>query len=169
MCPIETPEGPNIGLIVSLATYTTVNDYGFLETPYRKVKDGIVSKEIEYLSAIDEDRYYIAQASARINKEGNFLDESISCRHQGDYTMRPPEEMQYMDVSPKQIISVSASLLYPSWSTTTPTAPSWARTCSVRPYPGLSRAAQSGHRHGVGRPPTTQASSSRPGEPERWS
>jgi DNA-directed RNA polymerase subunit beta len=111
MCPIETPEGPNIGLIVSLATYTTVNDYGFLETPYRKVKDGIVSREIEYLSAIDEDRYYIAQASARINKEGNFLDESISCRHQGDYTMRPPEEMQYMDVSPKQIISVSASLI----------------------------------------------------------
>ena len=111
MCPIETPEGPNIGLIVSLATYTTVNDYGFLETPYRKVRDGLVSNEIEYLSAIDEDRYYIAQASARIDVEGNFLDDSISCRHQGDYTMRTAKELQYMDVSPKQIISVSASLI----------------------------------------------------------
>ncbi|MDP2791723.1 MAG: DNA-directed RNA polymerase subunit beta, partial [Rectinemataceae bacterium] len=111
MCPIETPEGPNIGLIVSLATYTTVNDYGFLETPYRKVKDGLVTNDIEYLSAIDEDRYYIAQASARINAKGDFLDESISCRHQGDYTMRPAPELHYMDVSPKQIISVSASLI----------------------------------------------------------
>jgi len=111
MCPIETPEGPNIGLIVSLATYTTVNDYGFLETPYRKVKGGIVSDEIEYLSAIDEDKYYIAQASARIDKQGRFLDQTISCRHQGDYTMRMPNEIQYMDVSPKQIISVSAALI----------------------------------------------------------
>jgi len=111
MCPIETPEGPNIGLIVSLATYTTVNDYGFLETPYRKVKDGIVTNEIEYLSAIDEDRYYIAQASARIDTAGNFLDSTISCRHQGDYVMQTPKDIQYMDVSPKQIISVSASLI----------------------------------------------------------
>jgi DNA-directed RNA polymerase subunit beta len=111
MCPIETPEGPNIGLIVSLATYTTVNDYGFLETPYRKVRNGLVTRDIEYLSAIDEDRYYIAQASARIDREGNFLDDSISCRHQGDYTTRTAQELQYMDVSPKQIISVSASLI----------------------------------------------------------
>jgi DNA-directed RNA polymerase subunit beta len=111
MCPIETPEGPNIGLIVSLATYTTVNDYGFLETPYRKVKNGVVTNEVEYLSAIDEDRYYVAQASARIDKEGHFLDSSVSCRHQGDYTTRSPNEIQYMDVSPKQIISVSASLV----------------------------------------------------------
>ena len=111
MCPIETPEGPNIGLIVSLATYTTVNDYGFLETPYRKVKNGVVTDEVEYLSAIDEDRYYVAQASARIDKEGHFLDNSVSCRHQGDYTTRSPNEIQYMDVSPKQIISVSASLV----------------------------------------------------------
>ncbi|SLM17833.1 DNA-directed RNA polymerase subunit beta [uncultured spirochete] len=111
MCPIETPEGPNIGLIVSLATYTTVNDYGFLETPYRKVKNGMVTDDIEYLSAIDEDKYYVAQASARIDKQGKFLDQSISCRHQGDYTMRTPGEIQYMDVSPKQIISVSAALI----------------------------------------------------------
>ncbi len=111
MCPIETPEGPNIGLIVSLATYTTINDYGFLETPYRKVVNGVVTDEIEYLSAIDEDKYYIAQASARIDAQGRFLDQTVSCRHQGDYTMRRPDEIQYMDVSPKQIISVSAALI----------------------------------------------------------
>jgi DNA-directed RNA polymerase subunit beta len=111
MCPIETPEGPNIGLIVSLSNYTRVNEYGFLETPYRKVVKGVATKEIEYLSAMDEDRYYIAQASARLNNNGSFADEQISCRRQGDYTTRGPEDIQYMDVSPKQIISVSASLI----------------------------------------------------------
>ncbi|MDR0732353.1 MAG: DNA-directed RNA polymerase subunit beta, partial [Treponema sp.] len=111
MCPIETPEGPNIGLIVSLANYTRVNDYGFLETPYRKVVDGRAAREIEYLSAMDEDRYYIAQASAKLNANGSFADDQISCRCQGDYTTRSPQEIQYMDVSPKQIISVSASLI----------------------------------------------------------
>ncbi|MDR2247013.1 MAG: DNA-directed RNA polymerase subunit beta [Treponema sp.] len=111
MCPIETPEGPNIGLIVSLANYTRVNDFGFLETPYRKVVKGIVTQDIEYLSAMDEDRYYIAQASARLNTEGFFADEQVSCRRQGDYTTRSPEDIQYMDVSPKQLISVSASLI----------------------------------------------------------
>ncbi|GHU64311.1 DNA-directed RNA polymerase subunit beta [Spirochaetia bacterium] len=133
MCPIETPEGPNIGLIVSLANYTRVNEYGFLETPYRKVKrelnpkfnpdkkedpgnskftgPGFATKGIEYLSAMDEDRYYIAQASAKLNSDGSFADEQISCRRQGDYTTRTSEEIQYMDVSPKQIISVSASLV----------------------------------------------------------
>jgi DNA-directed RNA polymerase subunit beta len=111
MCPIETPEGPNIGLIVSLATYTTVNEYGFLETPFRKVEHGKVTKQIEYLSAMDEDKYYVAQASAKIDKQGNFLEESISCRHQGDYTTRGAAELQYMDVSPKQIISISAALV----------------------------------------------------------
>lgn len=111
MCPIETPEGPNIGLIVSLATYTTVNDYGFLETPYRKVIDGIATTDIEYLSAMDEDRKYIAQASAHVDRQGRFLDDSVSCRFQGDYSNREPHEIQYMDVSPKQIISVSAALI----------------------------------------------------------
>jgi DNA-directed RNA polymerase subunit beta len=111
MCPIETPEGPNLGLIVSLANYTRVNDYGFLETPYRKVVGGIATGEVEYLSAIDEDRYYIAQASARLQKDGHFVDEQVSCRRQGDYTTRTPEDIQYMDVSPKQVISVSASLI----------------------------------------------------------
>ncbi|MDR1096310.1 MAG: DNA-directed RNA polymerase subunit beta [Spirochaetaceae bacterium] len=111
MCPIETPEGPNIGLIVSLANYTRVNDFGFLETPYRKVVDGVATGEVEYLSAIDEDRYYIAQASARLKKDGHFVDQQVSCRRQGDYTTRVPEDIQYMDVSPKQVISVSASLI----------------------------------------------------------
>ena len=111
MCPIETPEGPNIGLIVSLANYTRVNDYGFLESPYRRVVKGIATKEIKYLSAMDEDRFYIAQASAKLNPNGSFADDQVSCRKQGDYTTRGPAEIEYMDVSPKQIISVSASLI----------------------------------------------------------
>jgi len=111
MCPIETPEGPNIGLIVSLANYTRVNEYGFLETPYRKVYKGVVTRDIEYLSAMDEDRYFIAQASAKVNNNGSFAEDQVSCRRQGDYTNRVPEDIQYMDVSPKQIISVSASLI----------------------------------------------------------
>ncbi len=111
MCPIETPEGPNIGLIVSLANYTRVNEYGFLETPYRPIKKGKVAKEVEYLSAMDEEKYYIAQANAPINTKGEFLAEQISVRRSGDYTTRSPEQIHYMDVSPKQIISVSASLI----------------------------------------------------------
>ncbi|HOV38290.1 MAG TPA: DNA-directed RNA polymerase subunit beta, partial [Spirochaetales bacterium] len=111
MCPIETPEGPNIGLIVSLANYTRVNEYGFLETPYRKVINGRVTTQIEFLSAMDEEKYYIAQANALIDAEGNFLQDMISVRKAGDYTTCSPEEIQYMDVSPKQIISVSASLI----------------------------------------------------------
>jgi DNA-directed RNA polymerase subunit beta len=111
MCPIETPEGPNIGLIVSLANFTRVNEYGFLETPYRKVKDGKVSDEVEYLSAIDEEKYFIAQANARIDKDGNFLDEQVSVRKSGDYITREPASISYMDVSPKQVISVATSLI----------------------------------------------------------
>jgi DNA-directed RNA polymerase subunit beta len=111
MCPIETPEGPNIGLIVSLANYTQVNDYGFLETPYRKVENGKVTDQIEYLSAMDEEKYYIAQANAPIDGKGNFLNDQVSVRRAGDYNTRLPGEIQYMDVSPKQIISVSASLI----------------------------------------------------------
>jgi DNA-directed RNA polymerase subunit beta len=111
MCPIETPEGPNIGLIVSLANYTRVNEYGFLETPYRKINKGVATRDIEYLSAMDEDRYFIAQASAKLKDNGSFAEGQISCRRQGDYTNRSPEDIQFMDVSPKQIISVSASLI----------------------------------------------------------
>ncbi|HOF12229.1 MAG TPA: DNA-directed RNA polymerase subunit beta [Treponemataceae bacterium] len=111
MCPIETPEGPNIGLIVSLAVYTRVNDYGFLEAPYRKIVDGKAVDQIDYLSAMDEDRYYIAQISEKIDEKGNFLTEQVPCRRYGDYTSRSPKDVQYMDVSPKQIISVSAALI----------------------------------------------------------
>jgi DNA-directed RNA polymerase subunit beta len=111
MCPIETPEGPNIGLIVSLANYTRVNEYGFLEAPYRKVKDGVATGDIEYLSAMDEEKYFIAQANARINKSGKFLDETISVRKAGDYTQKGSSDIQYMDVSPKQVISVATSLI----------------------------------------------------------
>jgi DNA-directed RNA polymerase subunit beta len=111
MCPIETPEGPNIGLIVSLANYTRVNEYGFLETPYRKVKDGTATKDIEYLSAMDEEKYYIAQANAPIDKGGKFTSSLISVRKAGDYTTKNPDTIQYMDVSPKQVISVSTSLI----------------------------------------------------------
>ena len=111
MCPIETPEGPNIGLIVSLANYTRVNEYGFLETPYRKVKDGKVTDEIEYLSAMDEEKHFIAQASAVLDEKNKFKDDLISVRKTGDYTTKPPADIHYMDVSPKQIISASASLI----------------------------------------------------------
>jgi DNA-directed RNA polymerase subunit beta len=111
MCPIETPEGPNIGLIVSLANYTRVNEFGFLETPYRKVVNGVVTDEIEYLSAIDEEKYYIAQATSRIDEKGRFKEKLIPVRKGGDYITRKAKDIQYMDVSPKQIISVSTSLI----------------------------------------------------------
>ncbi len=111
MCPIETPEGPNIGLIVSLANYTRVNEYGFLETPYRKVSNGRATKSIEYLSAIDEEKYCIAQANAELDDKGFFKAQMVSVRKAGDYTSSPPKDIDYMDVSPRQIISVSASLI----------------------------------------------------------
>jgi DNA-directed RNA polymerase subunit beta len=111
MCPIETPEGPNIGLIVSLANYARVNEFGFLESPYRKVVKGKATKEVEYLSAIDEERHYIAQASAPLDEQGRFVEEQIAVRKAGDYTTRTATDIKYMDVSPKQIISTAASLI----------------------------------------------------------
>ncbi|MBQ3837592.1 MAG: DNA-directed RNA polymerase subunit beta, partial [Treponema sp.] len=111
MCPIETPEGPNIGLIVSLAIYTRVNDYGFLEAPYRKIEKGKATNKVEYLSAMDEDKYYIGQVSEGMKSDGSFATDMISCRHRGDYTTRAPKDVQYMDVSPRQVISVSAALI----------------------------------------------------------
>jgi len=111
MCPIETPEGPNIGLIVSLAIYTRINEYGFLEAPYRKIENGKATKDYEYLSAMDEDKYYIGQVSENLKEDGTFATELISCRHRGNYTQRSPKDVQYMDVSPRQVISVSAALI----------------------------------------------------------
>jgi len=111
VCPIETPEGPNIGLINSLAVYARTNKYGFLETPYRKVQAGQVTDEISYLSAIEEGNYVIAQANASLDDEGRITDALVSCRHQNEFALKVPEEVQYMDVSPRQIVSVAASLI----------------------------------------------------------
>src|SRR5699024_3636836 len=111
ICPIETPEGPNIGLINSLSVYARTNEYGFLETPYRKVENGKATGEVEYLSAIEEGRYVIAQANAELDDDGYLIDELVSCRHLNEFTMAAPDRVQYMDVSPKQIMSVAASLV----------------------------------------------------------
>ncbi len=111
MCPIETPEGPNIGLIVSLAIYTSINEYGFLEEPYRKVENGKATNKVEYLSPMDEDKYVIGQVTEGMGKDGSFPTDLIPTRYRGDYTSRSPKDVQYMDVSPRQVISVSASLV----------------------------------------------------------
>ncbi len=111
VCPIETPEGPNIGLINSLAVYARTNDYGFLETPYRRVSNGKVTDKIDYLSAIEEGQYVIAQANATLNEKGGFVDDLISCRTQNEFTLSTPDKIDFMDVSPKQIVSVAASLI----------------------------------------------------------
>ena len=111
VCPIETPEGPNIGLINSLAIYARTNQYGFPETPYRKVVDGKVSDEIHYLSAIEEGKYVIAQANAALDKNGRFADELVSCRQHNEFSLSSPERIEYMDVAPAQAVSVAASLI----------------------------------------------------------
>ena len=111
VCTIETPEGPNIGLINSLAVYARTNRYGFLETPYRKVESGQVTSEIHYLSAIEEGQFVIAQANAALDDEGRLVDSLVTCRHQNEATLSSPDRVQYMDVSPKQIVSVAASLI----------------------------------------------------------
>src|SRR5258707_8155057 len=111
ICPIETPEGPNIGLINSLATYARVNKYGFVGTPYPKVKDGRVGDEIHYLSAIEEGQYVIAQANAELDKKNKFTDELVSCRNKNEFTLATPDRIEYMDVAPAQIVSVAASLI----------------------------------------------------------
>jgi DNA-directed RNA polymerase subunit beta len=111
ICPIETPEGPNIGLITSLASYARVNDFGFIEVPYRKVVNGRVTQEIEYLSAIEGEKFNIAEATSPVDKKGHLVGDAVSARVGGDFKMVTPQEVQYMDVSPKQIVGVSASLI----------------------------------------------------------
>ena len=111
LCPIETPEGPNIGLINSLAVYARCNDYGFLETPYRHVRNGVVTEEFEYLSAIDEGQYVIAQANTDLDEEGCIVHDYVECRYKGESVVRRSKDVQYMDVSPQQIISVAAALI----------------------------------------------------------
>ncbi len=111
VCPIETPEGPNIGLINSLALYAQTNEYGFIETPYQKVREGRVTDEIEYLSAIEEGNYVIAQANAELDENRKFKSEIVSCRHKNEFTLSAPERIEYVDVAPAQIVSVAASLI----------------------------------------------------------
>ncbi|TCM75241.1 DNA-directed RNA polymerase subunit beta [Rhodovulum steppense] len=111
MCPIETPEGPNIGLINSLATFARVNKYGFIETPYRKVVDGQVTDEVNYMSATEEMRHTVAQANANLDEQGRFVNDLVNTRQSGEYTMAPRESVDLIDVSPKQLVSVAASLI----------------------------------------------------------
>lgn len=111
ICPIETPEGPNIGLIVSLATYARVNEYGFMESPYRVTKDGKVTGEIKYLSAAEEDRYCIANINSKIDKNGYLIDKQIPVRHQGEFPIIPKEKVDFIDVSFKQLVSVATNLI----------------------------------------------------------
>ena len=111
ICPIETPEGPNIGLINSLATYARVNQYGFIETPYRRVENSKVTDEVVYHSAIEEGQFTIAQANAILDKSGKFEEELVSCRQGGEFIMARPETIDMIDVSPKQLVSVAAALI----------------------------------------------------------
>ncbi len=111
LCPIETPEGPNIGLISSLSTYGKLNEFGFIETPYRRVDGGRVTDKIDYLSADIEDMYVIAQANSKIDSGGRFVDDRVFCRHKDDFVKAAPKDIQYMDVSPMQLVSVAASLI----------------------------------------------------------
>ena len=111
ICPIETPEGPNIGLISSLSTYARVNKFGFIETPYRKVEKGKVTNKIEYLTADLEDQYIVAQANAKLDKENYFIEDRVPCRHKGNFPLVQPNKIDYMDVSPKQLVSLAAGLI----------------------------------------------------------
>jgi DNA-directed RNA polymerase subunit beta len=111
ICPIETPEGPNIGLITSLATYARINEFGFIEAPYRKVVKGRVTEEIEYLSAIEGDKYLIAQANSKVDTSGKLVSETVSARYGGDFITAAPDKVEYMDVSPKQVVSVATALV----------------------------------------------------------
>ena len=111
ICPIETPEGPNIGLIASLCTYARINEFGFIETPYRKAEKGKVSEKTEYLSADIEDKFIIAQANAKLEPTGRFAESDVLCRHKGDFPIVPRERVDYMDVSPRQLVSIAASLI----------------------------------------------------------
>ena len=111
ICPIETPEGPNIGLISSMSTFARINEFGFIETPYRRVENGRVSTQIDYLTADREENYLVAQANAPIDDQGNFTDEKVSCRYRGDFLEVDPGKIHYMDISPKQLVSVAAGLI----------------------------------------------------------
>lgn len=122
MCPIETPEGPNIGLINSLSTYARINEYGFIETPYRHVdpETGLLTDRIDYLTADEEDNYVVGQATSRITPEGKFMDPEQIVRHKEEILTMPGDRVDYIDVSPKQVVSVATALI-PFWKTMMPT------------------------------------------------
>src|SRR5262249_24205532 len=111
ICPIETPEGPNIGLISSLSTYARINEFGFIETPYRQGEGGVMSDDIIFLTALEEEQVTIAQANTQLDKRGRFIAERVDARKAGEFKLVTPEDVQYMDVSPKQLVSVAASLI----------------------------------------------------------
>jgi DNA-directed RNA polymerase subunit beta len=111
VCPIETPEGPNIGLINSLSMFAQTNEYGFLETPYRRIENGVVTDEVDFLSAIEEGNFVIAQANAELNEENRLSEELVPCRYKNEFTLMPADQVQYMDVAPQQIVSVAAALI----------------------------------------------------------
>jgi DNA-directed RNA polymerase subunit beta len=111
LCPIETPEGPNIGLINSLSSFSRTNEYGFLETPYRRIENGVVTDDVDYLSAIEEGNYVIAQANVALNDKGELTEDLVPCRHKNEFTLMSKEQVQYMDVAPQQIVSIAASMI----------------------------------------------------------
>ena len=135
MCPIETPEGPNIGLIGSLSTYARVNEYGFIETPYRKVdkERGVVTDEIEFLTADEEDAFIIAQANAPLDEEGRFVQKRIVARYADETIVVPAEDVDYMDVSPKQLYRSNGIDTFLGYMTM-PIVPLWVRICKDKQY-----------------------------------
>ena len=133
MCPIETPEGPNIGLINSLATFARVNKYGFIETPYRKVVEGQVTDDVQYMSATEEMRHTVAQANASLDEKGRFVNDLVSTRQNGDYTLDQNESVDFIDVSPKQLVSVAASLI-PFLENDDANRALMDQICNVRPF-----------------------------------
>jgi len=167
ICPIETPEGPNIGLIASLSTFARVNEFGFVETPYRKVGHGRVTDEVVWLSALEEEGKYIAQATVQMDETGKFKESLISARYNGEFKIVMPEMVELMDVAPNQMVSVAAALV-PSSSTTTPTARSWAPTCSARRCPSCAPTRRSSAPAWRTGSPGTPASASWPAAPA-WS
>ncbi len=168
ICPIETPEGPNIGLINSLATFARVNKYGFIESPYRKVKDGKVTDEVVYLSAMEEAKYTIAQANAPLDDKGRFVNDLVNCRQAGEVLMVPAEQVDAMDVSPKQLVSVAAALI-PFLENDDANRALMGSNMQRQAVPLVQRRGAAGrHRHGAGRRPRLRAPRSAPAAPA-WS
>jgi DNA-directed RNA polymerase subunit beta len=149
ICPVETPEGPNIGLIVSLSTYARVNEFGFIETPYRMVQEGRVLPDIKFLTAIEEENLVVAPADQPVNPDGSFIGELISVRKGGDFVSVVPSDVNMVDVSPNQLVSVAATLI-PFLEHDDATAPSWDRTCSGSGSPDEAGDPSRGNRHGKG-------------------